>query len=189
MPLYYFHLQLCDNAVRHVINRTVFGLSCFACWFILGIKVVPIKQAEVAKGNLIVSPWNLRKIPLGVYWTSLLAATSRAGPMLWSWDPVPTVPSMLGLSCQSLLLAHSKDSKKLYKYIYTPITIIAWDTGILLRAVTYINTHVHICTRACYPHRCITAFLSIWLLQGDAIKVFPLTMLHWGREEGGFPLG
>lgn len=91
-------------------------------FFFLGISV-PIKQAKVARGNLIVPPWNLRKIPLGVYWTSLLAATSRARPRLWSWHPVPTVPSMLGLSCQSLLLARSKDSKKLRKYIHTPITI------------------------------------------------------------------
>lgn len=128
---------------------TVFGLTCFAYWFILGINDVPIRQAEVAKGNLIVPPWNLRKIPLGVYWTSLLAATSRAGPMLWSWDPVPAIPSMLDLSCQSLLLARSKDSKKLYKNINTPITIHClryWhpSEGCKAHLHTCIYVHVHV---------------------------------------------
>lgn len=52
----------------------------------LGINDVSIRQPEVSKGNLILPPWSLRRIPLGVYWTSLLAATSSAGPMLWSWD-------------------------------------------------------------------------------------------------------
>lgn len=67
-----------------------------------------------------------------------------------------------------------------------PSPSIAWDTDILLRAVTYIYTRVYTCIHACYPHRCTTTFLSTWLLQGDAIKVFLLRTWHWSGEDGGF---
>lgn len=169
--------------MQHALNVTVFRLSCFARWFFLGKSDVPFKQAEVAKGNSIVPPWNRRKIPLGVYWTSLLAVTSRAGPLLWSWDPVPTVPSMLGLSCQSLLLARSKDSKSCTSTYTHPSPSIAWDTGILLRAAMYIYTHVCVCARACYPRRCTKAFLSVWLLQGQCQQGLPpnSSALRWRR--------
>lgn len=149
--------------------------GCSACWFILGINDVPVRQAEVAKGNLIVLPWNLRKVPLGVYWTRLLAATSRAGPMLWRWDPVPTVPPCWVCHARACCWPVLKTMKSCASTYTHPSLSIAWDTSTPLRAVTYIYTRVYICTHACYPHKWTMAFLSIWVLQGDATKVFPLT--------------
>lgn len=163
--------------------------GCSACWFVLGINDVPVRQAEIARGSLIVLPWNLRKIPLGVYWTRL-AATSRAGPILWRQDPVPTVPFVLGLSCQGLLLACSKDSKKLCKYIHTPITIHHLRYQHPSEGCNVpLHMWVYTCPYVCYPHKWTTAFLSIWVLQGDAIKVFPLTTCTVCGEKGGFSLG
>lgn len=181
-----FHIYLCDNVVQHAFNMSGLGLFCFACWFILDD--VPTRQAKAAKGNLTVPAWKPRKISLGIYWTTLLAATSRAGPTPQTWDPVPAIPLCWDCHARACCWPILKTVKSCTS-THTPITIHHLRYQHPSEAHdAQLRTSLCMCTCACCHHRCTTAFLSIGLLQGEAIKVFPLTTLHWG-EEGGFPRG
>lgn len=116
MLLYYFHIFLCDDVAQHAFNMQGLGLFCFAFWFILDH--LPTRQEKSAKGNLtacVKTQENLTGCLLNLStccyiqsWVNAMSLGSCA-----SRSPV------LGPSCQSLLLAHSRDCKKLYKYTHT----------------------------------------------------------------------
>lgn len=146
MFLYYFHIYLCDNVVQHAFNMQGLGLFCFACWFILDD--VPTRQEKAAKGNLTACLKTQENL------TGCLLNHSTCC-YIQSWVHAMNLGScashspVSGLSCHSLLLAHSKGSKKLYKYTHThhhpspeiPASLWGpWGT------VTHVPVRVHVCT-------------------------------------------
>lgn len=159
-------------------------LFCFACRFILG--ALPTRQEKAAKGNLTACLKTQENLT-GCLLSHSTCCCIQSWVYAMNLEPVPAIPLCWDCHARACCWPILKTVKSCTS-THTPTTIHHLRYQHPLRPMMhgYTRLCVHMCT---LTQRHITAFLNTGLLQGEAIKVSPVSALHWAGEERWFPQG